>query len=131
VPAAGSAAVPASPGCFSPATAQVALLKPQVDLMEGNGIVVGAGFIWASGSAAWLGLLTLARLITDTAWGERSGWNHAFFLSHQKACCWGPGDAREEEWGRGLADEPPGSCPCAAHRALRGELGDAGEGGLL
>lgn len=36
MPAAGSAAVPASPDCFSPATAQVALLKLQVDLMEGN-----------------------------------------------------------------------------------------------
>lgn len=31
-----SVAVPASPDCFSPATAQVALLKLQVDLMEGN-----------------------------------------------------------------------------------------------
>lgn len=39
----------------------------------------GLGFIWALGSAAWLGLLTFARLITDTAWGERSGLNHAFF----------------------------------------------------
>lgn len=36
VPAAGSAAEPASPDCFSPATSQVALLKLQVDLMEGN-----------------------------------------------------------------------------------------------
>lgn len=36
VPAAGSAAAPASPDCFSPATSQVALLKLQVDLMEGN-----------------------------------------------------------------------------------------------
>lgn len=32
----GSSVVPASPDCFSPATSQVALLKLQVDLMEGN-----------------------------------------------------------------------------------------------
>lgn len=49
----------------------------------------GLGFIWALGSAAWLGLLAFARLITDTAQGERSVLDHSSHLSHQAVCCWG------------------------------------------
>lgn len=36
ISAEGTITIPASPDCFSPATSQVALLKLQVDLMEGN-----------------------------------------------------------------------------------------------